>query len=1453
MFILHLHLFIFAFIFNPSMSNIKQFDNLTQIVDSLYLNFSKGCLKEEFLGLKSRKDVELTEVADLINFLAETSHRNWQLNDIFNILKEVFNKIVWVCVYEILLEVNKKVANIEYFTVLIEGWNILEEKNTVPYGLFFKKQEFLSENTTNTFYKNIMENKVSNVDLANNTYLTNIIPKEYFRNKQKKSFEFYSNFNCKEFFDAIVFNKELFELARQKSPEYLLFYMFSTYSTDKLTSNNFKDEYEKYLMNTTIATLKTFFEGTTNYFFIYVLFEKFSDKVLYLIAKLDLNLTKALDIFLEHKKLDLVLCTMKPSAFCYDIVVLCSRRDHLNLEFWVVNTLKDLDEFIGYFYEKVVETSKDKLFPFNKATINTIITALETRNEFDSSITHETRRKFTQLKTLAFDGVQAVDKTTLFLSEIIQNNIKFEEATEKLNNLICEDNALGKNIFMLLIDNYDGLYKWANSEMIACLFGELIKRKVCVNPFMKSAHDYLKKSLLSPNTDREFAFAFKVLEFFYNTEPDVFTDIESFENIRDNMVKKDMLILDEEIKEKMAFTTFIEELVQVEAKTSSLEKIKEQMRKEVLTTNKIMYTSRNNIAPENIKVSSLYSRNVIIYTIFYFLNSNANLFYDFVILQDKEFYKEFLQTSFLFLGKLETQSFVEEEAFVCNLGTFIGRLILANNREINLYMFDVSNYIIKNIEYRRISVCVGFITSFLTEGSNGKVYVPKNPWLMNLLDILTELHFCTVFKIREMIKRVFDVFKQPLVFPGEFTKIKSRLVTYNLHSIDEMKNIDHALLKKVVTIAMDFSTRETASKSISVICKTTQTIVKNVFTNTNDVEGINENMFRNIVVNVLRQNVRLHAFETLKASMYSTILHFTKLTALCLKEEQVYKLIAENVLICLAIIEKVAVTKAFEHMEIAEKEIKTESNENPFTAKIRRHKIISDIDNQIHTKEQQSKFVSKISLLKPYGFIEKRSLRKIENTEYQDLKTYLLQLGRKTPFKKHNFIFEEFPSLLKEDKYLHFKKMVEFLETKSTTKDEDCLSLARYLVGHALKTNCKDDFVFEFLYKIFAISNKTQKETVNWLIYNEDESKNIQLIAKFLEHNFIFVEEYDQALANLINKSPNNDFLDFALKLLEVLLLGDKIFCSIYNFIYTIEEISKKSEFNTASYSFLKKIEVKMLDFDTDGKDNIFDDFVNSLGFLQPTTNLYEKFFDFSEGKEIDFNAALKSCWAHFVIYNGNFRFFKIDILAQLIKSNSAVFIKTSLEILVQAYEKKMCLFYEFYCRFFTMWLKSEEGKTTYKTTVFKIIEILTPAQFSGFAAHFIEIVSAPFFDIYTKEENLWIVQQVMNVLKYNEKYEKLVYDFLKKKEVFVREYESQLIELCPEGCVSLKNYLDRNGKELALTGESEQEVRKVCLKVLNRFHAKNPTEAVKKAYEEMRKINKNYVFEYEKKYFSIS
>jgi CCR4-NOT transcription complex subunit 1 len=1409
--------------------------SLKQMIDRMYpQSINKATLTNSLQIIKKHRKISLREVADLILFIADTSHRQWNIETILNCLNDVFDSINWRGVYEKFLEDDLKIWNTEYLYTLVDCWVHISGIITVPYEVFFRK--WISRENQIGFLKILLESDEKRTQVYSNIFFEKIVTKEELRNtKYKKSIEYESNLNSIELFKSIkdIESVETIDLIKDKSPEYCILGLAAiNYNANPFCDDIFDD------------LLVHFSEGSSSNFVFYILFSKYKDYMLMAFKRISdrISLTRTLDMLLEHKMLPIVTEVLEPKDLCYDIIILSSRRDHLNLEIWLNNNIKAHSEsFISYLFSKLLcseGTSNDlvlfslksdsEIFPFNKNIIGSVIKILENNykdlSEESINKIEEIKSKISDLKV--FDKPCTSDRATAFISEIINSHVEVEDSIFKLKELIKGDessNIFVKKVFGLLIDNYSSLYKLPNSDMLAVFFGELIKRRIFLKPFMKVALQLIKNSLKFPENDREYAFAFRILEIFFNEFPEFFIEIENIENVRIGLIKKELVLVDEDTQSYLDIDGFLSHIF---GKENDISKVGEYIQSFLSRSThfsgispaenisdkllNISLNSKNGAISAEGSVPVLNASQIAQYIYKNIATYKSELFVTFCLLQNEQFKKYIIEKGFEILKSFFINKIESEIEYSKAIGSFLGKLVLAENKPVNLDLFDFRNFVLKSIEYRRITVCVYSVVNFLKEGKNGLIYVPNNPWLMSILELLSELHSCTLIHIREHIQELFKHFNIKINTKPSY-RMKEHLVKYSIEY--------EGVLRQVISAALDFSVREICNKIVKssiAVSKNTSLYLFNTVNSSNKYF-----LFRNLLVNLVRALIHISAQEPLKASICGNITHFLKLSMNDLPLDEVYRIATSNLKICCSLIEKVGITQVNEiasnlFQEMINKpnrqriDIKSNSSleisregknatENKKTAEISAEKSKEPV------KQECSNI--NLSILTEAYFVEKTNIRSIENSEYQEIRSFLIQIGRKMPLKKKDYISEEWPLLLNSSKHSNFTRMIKHLET-SPEKDDQCISLCKYLVGHAIKNNCKDDFIFEFISKILSLSHKTKKEVIGWLIYSEDSKKyNIALISKFIEYDLIYLEEYDQALASIL-KSDESKSLPFIMDLLSNLMFKNIKLCTVYDFIHTIESLNKVND-NPKVFEFFKKIEIGIMKFGENISENnsVFDDFIEKTRFNISPDLYLNKFKEKYKLEQLNFKLALKSCWTHFVLFSGSYRFFKVDILSCLIKDNILFYLKESMSFLVQAYSKRQYLFFMFYCRFFVKVLDYIEDTHENRSTIWKILDILSPSNLPSFTAQFLEILDHPFISKFIENPDFfYIAADLLEVLKFNNKYEFIITQFFVAHNAQIKQYNLYFSYLCPQYAVNLKNLFNMSRTKLGIEKNSNSE-----------------------------------------------
>ena len=89
-----------------------------------------------------------------------------------------------------------------------------------------------------------------------------------------------------------------------------------------------------------------------------------------------ITLSKSLDIILNQKLMPILCESLTP--FCYDILVLSSKRDHLNLKVWITNTFKTKKEPFVLGLSQYLLSKSHNMAPLTPEIIKNIISTIET-------------------------------------------------------------------------------------------------------------------------------------------------------------------------------------------------------------------------------------------------------------------------------------------------------------------------------------------------------------------------------------------------------------------------------------------------------------------------------------------------------------------------------------------------------------------------------------------------------------------------------------------------------------------------------------------------------------------------------------------------------------------------------------------------------------------------------------------------------------------------------------------------------------------------------------------------------------------------------------------------------------------------------------------------------------------------------------------------------------------
>ncbi|KAI8642573.1 CCR4-Not complex component, Not1-domain-containing protein [Parasitella parasitica] len=112
--------------------------------------------------------------------------------------------------------------------------------------------------------------------------------------------------------------------------------------------------------------------------------------------------------------------------------------------------------------------------------------------------------------------------------------------------------------------------------------------------------------------------------------------------------------------------------------------------------------------------------------------------------------------------------------------------------------------------------------------------------------------------------------------------------------------------------------------------------------------------------------------------------------------------------------------------------------------------------------------------------------------------------------------------------------------------------LYRSNTGLSLEVYCR------FLQTLLELSPSISKETLNWLLYSDDERKNdVWVITSLIKHGLIPLEEYDVKLSKQLNQLPTDHQIEFMIEILQNCLLTMNPITSIEDHVLVINALMK--------------------------------------------------------------------------------------------------------------------------------------------------------------------------------------------------------------------------------------------------------------------------------------------------------
>lgn len=1230
-------------------------NNLIQI---LLQKANQRLSKEQIKALIEENNIDLNErnIGELVVFMVSTFRADtrgiksgndkgtnieqyeWDYKDIMLAIKDLKRTLNWIDIYRQFDTSKLRLNSMDSFYLVIDIWAVINGINTFPFTLFFEKWK--SEKTQHDFVFYLIESNPQRTQLHSNIFLTKIVSSDEIK-KERNSIDSSDSAHEGNISPMQPFSVQTKRFIGLKSSETVfnsvelfkcISFLNSRLLIDKLTLiapewsllglpyilPQFEDIFER-LMHDLLKSEK---HGSL----LYIVFKNHPLVLLNYLSRMikyNISLSRMLDVVLELKILSFVSDTLNPPYFCFELLILSSRRDHLNIHFWIGNSYnhkrdKFINLFIWYLKEKIkdakskvaynkqiyphsdsVELLSKNFFPLTFEIFTSLIKTLELLHPKFSS---DTIKAFNELKEIIPVELSALthkkpaleDKTNEFITKFINGTSSVSESIIELQGLLngnIYERELGNKVLLYLVENYNNFHKLSDWENMAIFYGKLIDGKIFTHAFINKAQNNVFILLKNSKDNQQVYFALKCLENFYGylkkERKPVLDDLEKIKTIKDCLIDySQQQISDVSYNTGISIKSLLDEIFFENKAFKYSEDTEEALSTRMAEIDIDVYDCvrevLSNLRPENFEISiaKFNSLNAFELSFKYFIehkiheSKNYVMYADLIYKVDNNFISYFLNKSFLLLKSMLNYNVERkvEAQFAQSLGTFLGILTIARDKIFTVETFNVKEFIMLCIEKRRIVLCVLFTVNFLIEGKKSKIFVPNNPWLMKIIEILNEIYDINA-DARDEISRIHQIFN---VRKKAGVKLSENGINRHFYLASYILDSQDLVLKHIICLAIDFSVREICQaiieRTCSIAIKTTIDFSHYLRVHPDDEKC----SMRNIMLNLSKALTLVSSRVPTRSSIISNITYFSKQATLELDTESIYKIADDNLDICCDMIERTALSKMD---DVFEEFFKDYLEKKHIIHGKRKGFVIKD-----YNKPKNETLPIIFSTTKYL----RMDLKNITPNEANEVKISLKNISKKIPNKNLCIINKEWEDLVKHidsDHFIfEFERILKIIES-SNERDVLCENLCQCLIGHILRTSSHRDLLFALINKVFYLSFKTAQHVINWVIYGEDERKmNPDVIKGFIRHGLINTTEFDQYIARNLKRSYKNGehgekILKFALNIMTRFVLGDIKICTPFEFIFTIETLSKMNEekYDERIYETLKKISDMMM------------------------------------------------------------------------------------------------------------------------------------------------------------------------------------------------------------------------------------------------------------------------------------
>ncbi|KAI5181338.1 CCR4-NOT transcription complex subunit 1 [Nematocida sp. AWRm80] len=942
------------------------------------------------------------------------------------------------------------------------------------------------------------------------------------------------------------------------------------------------------------------------------MFEKKPRTTLIMMEKqyaISVSLEDCLDACLECRMLPYIIRELDPLEFSLDLVLLAMSKEIIDLS--IILCQLSNEEFINCFLQHMMlrygkGCSKGiKIYPL---TVDIIIGTCMSLEGISKGISKTTQNNLAKLKSLLTPEVRGclVKRVTLkqqaseFLYNVISGRTTSADAIVYITQVSTNKNAYDTELFECILNEMEQKYalldRLSQHEIIsmALFYGRIIKYELLPLVRIKRTLGTLAQFLRDETKPNRRRFALKALETFceilekypfyaqeFSRTPYVYASNKAlYTFIRGHLAIQGISSSEETEEGTRSFSDLISAFLGVcdigAPWTKSLSTMTVQSIPLVLQemrTNEV--PSEENLAKYLVSKRLLKEPTQIkAYIEFIFMYSDT------LYLQVREVLYQILH---MYMKEHKCLERAEKAPASRILGTCLGMLTFPERIPIPRKSFDVKEYLVESINKGCIYSVVLFVCKYIEESAHSRIFSNNSPYIKGILKVLAEIHFLT--DDSDLISLEIEICFSRLglqiedILPDiaiQERRLGAKKKASGIAKYVELEGIRN-ILAHIIIMALDFAVKE-ISHSISdrvfqIATRAALEIVKK------DFHGHKQaaiEVFKNLSYSLSKQLCCASTATPIYSTTLNNISQFAKIAGMegSLSSGKINALVEKNMSVCMDVVEYIMHKKMEAGLP----------------------SVIEDLVEELEELENKPKAplppIQNISLYKEILYTKPDTILVDEIFpmtigDYHEVCAYLSSINYKSrengesigPFtgspaqKKWDEIQRVLTEIEKMgEAEVKVKLIIELREAfqvafefvNSGTNEMSCMFFCQHIIGSIfILTNAwARKECLKAVYKICRASYTATKEMSVWLIYAEDERKfNPEIMALMLEKKILNCTDYDIYLGNGLVKNPQR--IKFAVDLLERYVLADVPIGSAFDFIYTIEAISKCTKKST--------------------------------------------------------------------------------------------------------------------------------------------------------------------------------------------------------------------------------------------------------------------------------------------------